>query len=203
MDDCPVCHGRQVAVLATGALTRCACYWVTRSLRIASLLRQGEPMLPEGWQAQAVWPLTSRQVIGSDYTAFRQQAWRSLLAHLDADPTGRFSHVALTGYRTAEIQLQRDEEFRTLRELVRPSLLVLICGVADVNSGGFAAHVAEVVSTMRAMEGQPTWVYATTKRAFGSAQYQDTVAARPDATAADSARRSRRADVPPVKKWRD
>jgi hypothetical protein len=186
---CVRCRGRMVVTTGT-VRRRCDCYWEMLGARV-SLLRHGELLPPEGWATTEVWPLRDRTVIGDEavYTTFRRQAWRSLLYYLDRDLG--FDVRVMEAGRLTEIVFNRDEEIKSYRDLHKPALLVLVCGKADM-APQFTKHATHVVLALRAMYGQPSWVYAGRPN-----QLQDSPVRDEGVSAPSPARRSRREDEPP------
>ena len=64
----------------------------------------------------------------------------------------------LDSWRLTEIQLGRDPEFDTARELHLPDLLILIVGVMDPPNK-FTPALIRSVWELRQAYGRPTWLY--------------------------------------------
>jgi len=158
---CPTCADRRWVSTPTGRV-RCACYWQILHEAIHPNLRHGEAVPPAA-PGVAPWPLANQVVVGGEYHAFRHQAWRSLIYHLDADPNFRLQtrYLFIEAGRLMEIHFQRDTEFKSWMALQEPGLLILACGLTS--SIEFGDKLVNKVLTTREMAGSPSWVYAATR----------------------------------------
>lgn len=160
-DVCAACGGRRFITTSQGRKP-CDCYWTILGEDIKPIIRHGEARLPATTTPPPEpWPLTSKTVTSGDYRTFRHQVWRSLLHHMAINDEFHFQskYEYMDAGRLGEIAFRQDEEYPSYRGLIRPGLLVLVCGVADPPNK-LVPHLVKAVTTLREMHGKPTWIYA-------------------------------------------
>ncbi len=161
--DCATCYGRRFVRSPDGRWSPCgACFWnvISRSY-VKPIIRQGELQLDPQWAAEEPWALLDRTETG-DYDRFRGMVWRSLLHYY----ARRITYDYFEAWRLSEIQFERElSEYKSVRELKDPDLLVLVAGIADPHNS-YTAPLVKYVSELRHMHGKPTWVYAKTLAAL-------------------------------------
>lgn len=152
-NSCSTCGGRQWT-RGTHGWRPCGCYWTTLSTSfILPAIRQRDVELPSSWLGKEPWPLDDRLETGS-YADFRSMVWRSLLAHYRVGFTYDYFEVN----RLNEISFDRDEKYKSVRELKDLDLLVLVKGLGELRNS-FISELEAYVQSIRQMHGKPTWVY--------------------------------------------
>jgi hypothetical protein len=125
-----------------------------------TVLQAGGVSLPASVTSAAPWPVTEDRFEQGDWETFRQQALWSLAWRIGDQPDARFEVVAVTTPRLREMNFQRDEEFNSMQQLLRPDLLILLGGYDLSMHQQLADEMMAVTIRQRRLFDKPTWGYA-------------------------------------------
>lgn len=150
---CANCDGRRFTRTPHGWTACPSCYVsLMNETYIKPQVKELDPEPPD-LSGQEPWPLTDRIETGS-YSAFRRQVWLSLLHY----SWRRLSYEYVEGWRLVEIQFERDPEFKSVRDLIQPELVILVTGLVDPHHD-FTPVIIRNLQGARRLYGKPTWTF--------------------------------------------
>lgn len=137
---------------------RCPCLQVVLDrIYIKPQLRGGRERWPDGLEGEPIYPLQNLMLGGSwqMFQPFKDRVWRSLVAYR---PRG-LTYDYIDAFRLVDIAFEKDEEYKTLRGLSTPGLLIVILGMADI-ANKMLPSLMQQLYMLRFDAVRPTWTFA-------------------------------------------